>query len=1000
MSQPTTNPGDAIPNGDHLASKTTAGRGLEKRKRQLTAATKTLLLHGAFLLVTTCLHAAGDSTADASTRQPWTTSRLKGSPTPPPAYVTEPAFRKLKFENPVELKPIPTSSRLCLMEVSGRLYSFTNQAEVPRAELFADLSKLVPEFNSSFGLAFHPGFATNREVFVCYTLKGPPANASHVSRFKVSQTEPPMIEAGSEQLVFTWPAGGHNAGSIQFGPEGFLYVATGDSADPSPPDPLNTGQDLSDYLSSILRIDVDHTDPGRRYRIPADNPFVSLAGAKGEIWAYGLRNPWRMSFDVVTGDLWVGDVGWDLWEMVHRIQRGGNYGWSIMEGPQPVKPENPRGPTPILPPVAVHPHTEARSISGGYVYRGKRLPELEGAYIYGDYMTGRIWGLRQDGKSTTWKQELALTPLRIVAFGVDAENELFILDYGSGTVNRLNRNPASGSNSAFPRRLSETGLFSSVKDQIPAAGVYPYSIRAELWSDGAAAQRWMALPGQSRISLVQTSDWETGEEEGGWHFPTNAVLAKTLSLELIQGNPASRRRLETQILHFDGRNWQPYVYRWNEDQTDAILSGAEPEEKAFVVQDAKSKSGQRRQTWHFSSRSECVFCHGASAGGQFAFNAMQLDRSPGPDQLTQFSQLGLFEKPVARTNITAASELEGKVRAYLDVNCSHCHRPNAGGAATINARWIMPREKLGLLDARPTQGDFGLANARLVSPGHPEQSVLLFRMSKMGNGHMPHVGSGMIDTQAVRMIRDWIRSLGNESQPGSSPLSRLRADQLSDRDLSSIITSLLQNPSSALDTAMTLDDPAFGIPEQLQSVVLQAARQDASPMIRDLFERFIPEEQRIARLGSVIEPARILALKGHPEAGRRVFFETAQCGTCHVINGQGRPVGPNLAEKTSRMSRLEILDNVLHPSNKIDPEFVVQLVRLKDGETTNGFLRGRNDREIILLDATGQEVRLKSAEVESLTPQKLSLMPEGLLQNLTAQEAADLVEFLVDLGKP
>ena len=196
--------------------------------------------------------------------------------------------------------------------------------------------------------------------------------------FPRHDTDPPRCDPKSEKVLITWLAGGHNGGDLHFGNDGYLYISTGDGASPNPPDRSNTGQDISDLLSSILRIDVDHEDKDRPYAIPADNPFIKTPKARPEVWAYGFRNPWRMSFDRPTGDLWVGDVGWELWEMIYRVKRGGNYGWSVMEGPQAVRPESKRGPTPILPPNLAFPHTEAASITGGYVYRGNKLKELQG----------------------------------------------------------------------------------------------------------------------------------------------------------------------------------------------------------------------------------------------------------------------------------------------------------------------------------------------------------------------------------------------------------------------------------------------------------------------------------------------------------------------------------------------------------------------------------------------------------------------------------------------
>ena len=199
-----------------------------------------------------------------------------------------------------------------------------------------------------------------------------------------------------------------------------------------------------------------------------------------------------MSFDRATGDLWVGDVGWELWELIYRVVRGGNYGWSLTEGRQPVRPDGPRGPTPILPPTTDHPHSEAASITGGYVYRGDRLKDLAGTYIYGDYQSGKVWGLRGDGR----RVELADTGLRLASFGEDGAGELFLVEHErTNQVYRLVANPAPETRRDFPRTLSASGLFASTRDQTPAPGVVPYAINAEAWADGASGR---AVPGDPR----------------------------------------------------------------------------------------------------------------------------------------------------------------------------------------------------------------------------------------------------------------------------------------------------------------------------------------------------------------------------------------------------------------------------------------------------------------------------------------------------------------------
>ncbi len=246
------------------------------------------------------------------------------------------------------------------------------------------------------GLAFHPDYERNGYVYI--GLSGPSkvhGKATQVVRYTVDRRPPHRIDPDSKQVIIEWASNGHDGGDLAFGNDGFLYVSSGDGSSGS--DANVTGQTLDDLLAAVLRIDVDHPDPGRNYSVPSDNPFVNRPGARPELWAYGLRNPWRLSFDRESGQLWVGQNGQDLWEQVYLIKKGGNYGWSLTEGSHVFLAERKAGPDPILPPTAEHPHSEARSLTGGRVYRGTRLPDLVGAYVYGDWSTGRVWGVKHDG---------------------------------------------------------------------------------------------------------------------------------------------------------------------------------------------------------------------------------------------------------------------------------------------------------------------------------------------------------------------------------------------------------------------------------------------------------------------------------------------------------------------------------------------------------------------------------------------------------------------------
>ncbi|MGE3806197.1 MAG: sorbosone dehydrogenase family protein, partial [Gemmataceae bacterium] len=433
-----------------------------------------------------CWRAAVAEDAAKPARKPWTTSQVVGSPEPPPPYKVLRVFPKMKFHHPLLLVPGPDLKRLFVAEQAGVLYSFPDVPDA-KAEVFIDLRKelktLLPDttVEALYGLAFHPRFAENRQCFIAYTIRSRKngmqlADGSRIARFTVLKTDPPRVDPASEEILLTFLGGGHNGCDLHFGPDGMLYISTGDGAGPNPPDPLNTGQDLSDLLSSILRIDVDRKHNGKNYAIPKDNPFLHLKEARPEIWAYGLRNPFRMGFDRQTGALYVGDVGWELWEMIHRVEKGGNYGWSAMEGPQPIKEKV--GPTPITPPLIALPHTIACSITGGRVYHGKKFPELQGAYIFGDWETRRMWAARFENDRTMEMPELTRPSVRLVAFGESLDGELYFLDYDGGTVHTLSRNDQGQANAHFPTRLSDTGLFSSVKEHTPAVGVVPLSINA------------------------------------------------------------------------------------------------------------------------------------------------------------------------------------------------------------------------------------------------------------------------------------------------------------------------------------------------------------------------------------------------------------------------------------------------------------------------------------------------------------------------------------------
>ncbi|HEY0985098.1 PQQ-dependent sugar dehydrogenase [Schlesneria sp.] len=945
-----------------------------------------------------------------------TTSRVVGSPEPPLPYVTERAFPALKFNNVLDLVAAPGTDRLFVVEQSGKIFSFVDQPDVSKADLVVDLAAQIPGVRDSYALAFHPDFKRNRYCYICYLEAPDLPEGTHVSRFQVSDTNPPTIDVSTETPLITWRSGGHNGCCLKFGPDGYLYISTGDAGPANPPDIFKTGQDISDLLSSILRIDVDHADEGRNYRIPADNPFVGQPNARGEVWCYGLRNPWRMSFDQKTGDLWVGDVGWELWEMLFRIERGGNYGWAVMEGRQSTHPEWPRGPSPFLPPVIDHSHNESSSITEGLTYYGSRLKELQGVHIYSDYDTGKFWGFRYENGRVVDHRELADTTHRVVGFGEDHSGEFYILDHTAGTIHRLVPNPQEDLSKSFPRSLKETGLFTSVKEGKVASGVVAYSINAESWADYATAERWIAIPDQLAVTTTTTP----------WTYPLNTVLVKTLSLELKSGDPSSRKAIETQLLHFDGIEWMPYTYQWNDEQTDATLVAAAGAERVFTIVDSKgandSEEGTtRQQTWRFAGRAECQRCHNRWSGPPLAFDIPQLnkadrDRSPS-SQLQTLAAIGILDRtipsegqPELANPYDVNAGLDSRARAYLQVNCAHCHRMHAGGAVLSQMHYDLTLDKTNMLGVRPTQGTFGIHGAQVIAPGNPYRSVLYYRMSKLGGGRMPYIGSSEPDRAGIQLIHDWIEQLspdlapdqtGHEAalkqkQDDSEAINRLRQSSTATRE-TALVDQLLSTTGGTLMLLNAFD--RHELPRELTPLVIERGTMHPDASVRDLFERFVSPDQRVKRLGSVIEPRQILSLTGDVHRGRQLFFETASvnCKNCHRIEKMGKEIGPELTTIGKKHSREQLLESLMEPSKRIDPKYVTYLAETADGRLVTGLLISRDDREVVLKDAQDQEIRLPVADVEQLVPQQQSLMPDLLLRDMTAQQVADLLEYLGSL---
>ena len=351
------------------------------------------------------------------------------------------AFPALKFNMPVEfVSPNDATNRNFVVAQRGKIHVFANQVDVKETKVFLDIESKVTAGGERglLGLAFHPNFKSNGCFYLNYTRNNPGLETV-ISRFTASKGNPDVADPGSEEILLTFkqPYSNHNGGKIAFGNDGFLYIGVGDGG--SGGDPQKHGQNRASLLGKILRIDVNKSSGALKYAIPSSNPYQGNSqGFKEEIFAYGIRNPWRFSFDKITGDLWVGDVGQNKIEEIDIVKNGGNYGWNSMEAEDCFGTPNCDTKNMILPVWSYRqgPQT-GNSVTGGHVYRGKSVKTLQGKYVYGDYVTGNIWALSPAGKGKYTNALMIKHKGMISSFGEDSNNELYVCSYGDGKIYRI-----------------------------------------------------------------------------------------------------------------------------------------------------------------------------------------------------------------------------------------------------------------------------------------------------------------------------------------------------------------------------------------------------------------------------------------------------------------------------------------------------------------------------------------------------------------------------------
>ncbi|MGZ8899936.1 MAG: hypothetical protein ACXW3Z_07560, partial [Limisphaerales bacterium] len=398
--------------------------------------------------------------------------------------------------------------------------------------------------------------------------------------------------------------------------------------------------------------------------------------------------------------------------------------------------------------------------------------------------------------------------------------------------------------------------------------------------------------------------------------------------------------------------------------------------------------------WRFSSRSECLRCHNTWCGTALAFQPEQLGSQM--DQLARLKLIATQPKEKKQQLVAPHDpkhELHARARSYLHINCSHCHRDNAGGSVPSVLNFELPLDKMRSVNARPVLGDLGLTRGKVIAPGDPFSSVLLFRMSTTGRSRMPHIGSELVDENGIALLREWIASLDSNSV--NQPLEPLAREMTSSVAPQTLAAKYLANTSSALlmAHALSLPDVPLSAKEQLAT----AATKNSNPIIVELFERFLPATARSNVLQTTAARDDILALRGNPQRGAILLNDSARlsCLQCHQFQNGGRAFGPSFQEIAGKKTREQLLDSMLFPSREIAPEFVLYSVELHDDELLSGIILKRDKDQIVLRDPTGQDHSVAAAQVKSTRPQQLSAMPEGLLAGLSAQEVADLIEAII-----
>jgi len=663
------------------------------------------------------------------------------------------AYPNLRFLEALLVDDVPGENRMVVVEQAGRIKVFDDNPAVTEDKEILNITSTVVFTGEQglLGMAFDPRFTENRYVYIYYTEKD--TNRSIITRLTWDATTD-VLDLSQEKRILEvdQPFHSHNGGMIAFGPDNLLYIALGDGGDGG--DPLNNGQDRSTLLASVLRIDVHPQDSSQGYAIPPSNPFVGEANVRGEIYAYGFRNPWRFSFDRETGDMWLGDVGQEGFEEINLVTAGGNYGWRVYEGSGINKPELNNLPESAFTfPVHEYPNQQGKAVIGGYVYRGA-VSSLQGRYIFSDFTNGIVTALNWDGSQVTGVEGIA-TIDGPTSFGESRDGELLVVSRYGGIFKFVE----SSSSAAFPPKLSQTGLFSDLASLAVASGIVEYAPSHPFWSDGSVKRRWIGVPDDAKIEFT----------DNDWSFPVGTVSIKHFEMALVENSASSQRRLETRVIYHTQQGWQGFTYRWNSAQTDAdLLRDGQTEQLSIALNDGSV----RVQQYYYPSRSDCLICHTQASTFLLGLETGQINSNfnysaTTDNQLRSLNNVGLFNYDIGNAEqykvlpplTDNSATVESRARAYLDVNCSTCHQPGGTAPTSMDFRFEVDNAGLNAIDTPPQSGSFNITDARIIAPGSKERSIIWHRMGLLEGGRMPPLSTHVVDEAGLQLIGDWIDSM-------------------------------------------------------------------------------------------------------------------------------------------------------------------------------------------------------------------------------------------------